>query len=636
MCGIFGHISNDKRLKIEKLNLGLVALQHRGPDFSDYIFCDKNGNYAKESEGGLKGDSTNLFLGQTRLSIIDLSKKGNQPMYRKVKDRGYWIVFNGEIYNYLEIKKELVELGYIFYSNSDTEVLLLSYVHWGKECLNKFNGMFSFAVWNESDKVMFLARDRMGKKPLFYIFNENGDLSFSSEIKSFVASGLANLRMRNDFIFGYLVFDWHYYSPAMSCYENINQLRGGHCLTWKDGIVNEEKWWNDEGDFCFNAEVDDLEKTIFDLLKDSVRLRLRSDVPVGMCLSGGIDSSSILYLIDNIFKESNLSSDINVFTAIQSGSKNNEKDNVLKTIDFISSKRIKNHWIEIKDINFNDIFDFCYSHDEPVRNLSVLNQYLVMKKINENGIKVILNGQGADELFWGYPRYFLQFARINFNNLNLFSSFLFLWYYKKRKGLTLENLTIDFVNQLFPTSKIMRMGAKSDSWINFSQSDIDNIISRQKIMFPNSLKDFQKSELFYWHLPSLLRDEDRNSMRFGIESRLPYLDYRLVKLALSLPFDLYNFNRGQTKSITRKIFQNYLPSEVVWQVNKVGFYEKIFNQVPNFKEEALCFIKNSNSLKEYVDIENATKINNLSFIWKLFNLAVLLDENLYKNYFNQI
>ncbi len=601
MCGILGIISNTK-LKISKEDfaLALGKITHRGPDDRGVV------------EIGGRG-----FLGLTRLSIIDLSETGHQPMSYTYHGRNLKIIFNGEIYNYIELRKELVALGHEFSSQTDTEVIMASYLAWGENCLERFNGMFAFAIWDEENEQIFAARDRMGKKPFLYS-TESGDFVFASEIKVIKELGFKPVMDRNKFQEYLLSLDTYYFGRSDTFYENIKSLPGGSWIKWNHGKLDIAEWWSPkEAKLPFLPDsVDGITDKIHSLLRSATSLRLRSDVPVALALSGGVDSSSILSLLSELQKKGSM---LHTFTVCHPGRDTDEKELVEKLIESFPALNIQSHFFNFPtEINNREMEEFVSTHDEPVRNFDVYNQFFLMKKIHESGIKVLLSGQGADELFWGYPRYYLKAGWTALTSFNFPYFFECLKYVSRFHNISrikaLRKVVFSALRSPFGSEREKKISSLLKEPGVFADQDTHREAS--------DLKGFQIQEITRTHLPSLLRDEDRNSMKFSIESRAPFMDFRIVELALNLPVSL-NLRGGVTKYALRKAFDGRVPEEISWRKSKSGLYEKrTIKYVNNFPEIAKKAISASAFIRENVKIE-LIPYDDLELVWRLYNVAIL-------------
>ena len=562
MCGI-GGIINKNNKSVEELLIHQMTeiIAHRGPDSS--------GSYLYK----------NIAFGHRRLSILDLSSSGHQPM--KYLD-DLVITYNGEIYNFIEIREELIQKGYIFDSNSDTEVILKAYHCWGKTCVNYFNGMWSFSILDIKQKIVFCSRDRFGVKPFYYI--ENNDLfSFGSEISQllpFLPNRILNKKVALDYLI----------SGIEECsnetfFKDIYLLKGGHNLVFdlQTNSYEIERYYNLKLSDQKNTSVDDYIRE----LKRSITLRLRSDVKVGTCLSGGIDSSTISSFASKLYQNSN-----EKFMAIHAKSSEYKTDEseFAKIVSKIAN--INLNFVEPSYSDFkSNILSIIKIQQEPFGSLSIIMQYFVFKKAKELGCIVMLDGQGGDETLLGYERYYpaivkskkgiaklkalLQSSKNS--RLSLLDTIKYQYYFSNYK-LRLKRLK--FKNSFY----------KSEI-LNEYESEELRIISESY----NDISILQKNEIESSQLPHLLKYEDRNSMANSIESRLPFLDYKLVELSLNTNNSL-KIKDGWTKFILRKAAETILPKEIVWRKAKLGFNAPEKTWTKEFENEMINEIQQSKIL----------------------------------------
>jgi asparagine synthase (glutamine-hydrolysing) len=550
MCGITGIINKNKRVSKESIQLMTNKLEHRGPDGEGIWFNDKS----------------TVGLGHRRLAIIDLSTTANQPF--KMHDDKYIIVFNGEIFNYIELRDELVKLGFSFSTHSDTEVLLTAYIHYGEKCLNKLDGQFAFAIWDENRKILFCARDRFGEKPFFYNISDN-QFAFASEMKSLWAIGIPkepNTKRFESFLKTGKLENQN--NTSETFFNNIISLRNGYQLIVDENLnISEKCYWNLDGVKINNSiTVDEAANELLRLLSQSVERRLRSDVPVGSSLSGGIDSSAIVRLINQIKPKHQIQK---TFSA---RFKNFSKD---------EGQHIKNALKNLEDVNdiyvwpdeegFLETFEkLVYHHEEPFASSSMYAQYKVMETAAKNNIKVLIDGQGADEVLAGYPRFYRDYLnQLYFTNKPLYFEELNK-YNSLREGIA-------------PVIK----GYHELETIRMKLGVMKSKLLKKPLPFDeNSLTNKLKSETMTTGLQQLLRYADRNSMANSIEVRLPYLSHELVEFIFSLP-DSYKLQDGWTKFILRKAVQPILPEEITWRIDKVGYEtpQKNWLEKPVFKNE---------------------------------------------------
>ena len=588
MCGISGIINKNNKSVEELLILQMTdIIAHRGPDSS--------GSYLYK----------NIAFGHRRLSILDLSSSGHQPM--KYLD-DLVITYNGEIYNFIEIREELIQKGYIFDSNSDTEVILKAYHYWGKTCVNYFNGMWSFSILDIKQKIVFCSRDRFGVKPFYYI--ENNDLfSFGSEISQllpFLPNRILNKKVALDYLI----------SGIEECsnetfFKDIYLLKGGHNLVFdlQTNSYEIERYYNLKLSDQKNTSVDDYIQE----LKRSITLRLRSDVKVGTCLSGGIDSSTISSFASTIYQNSN-----EKFMAIHAKSSEYKTDEseFAKIVSKIAN--INLNFVEPSYSDFkSNILSIIKIQQEPFGSLSIIMQYFVFKKAKELGCIVMLDGQGGDETLLGYERYYpaivkskkgiaklkalLQSSKNS--RLSLLDTIKYQYYFSNYK-LRLKRLK--FKNSFY----------KSEI-LNEYESEELRIISESY----NDISILQKNEIESSQLPHLLKYEDRNSMANSIESRLPFLDYKLVELSLNTNNSL-KIKDGWTKFILRKAAETILPKEIVWRKTKLGFNAPEKTWTKEFENEMIKEIEQSEILNNFIHFKKLYFKNlDLRTKWRLYNFS---------------
>lgn len=491
MCGIAGIVGEDtSKFNIDAM---LDSLSHRGPDATGKYY------------------NSLCYLGHNRLSIIDLSKNANQPYYSN--NNRYVLVFNGAIYNYLELKHELKN-NYDFKTNSDTEVLLAAYLTWGKDCLHKLNGMFAFAIWDNLKKSLFAARDRFGVKP-FYYAHKNKTFYFASEIKALFKAEI--LKRPNEDVWSSYFLTGSYGLPQETFWEDIHQLAAGHFLTYKDDTLEIEKWYLFEQQIHLSNRTEkEVKEEYATLLLDAVKLRFRSDVPVGFNLSGGLDSSMLLSLVNDFDSSKN----INAFSFYCNDKKYDELPWVEKMINQTKNP-LTTVLFESEDVqDYSKIISLA--QDEPFGGIPTLAYAKIFKEASKQGIKVLLDGQGMDEQWAGYDYYFKE-----------------------------SNATIQGV---------------SNSPFREKMFHKDLLNEFKPFEYPKFFKEYilnlQYRDLFYTKIPRALRFNDRISMLYGTELREPFLDYRLVELAFSQPIN-YKIKNGIQKYILREIAKGKYDKKII-------------------------------------------------------------------------
>lgn len=550
MCGISGILSFNIQSKLS-VNLKKMtdAIQHRGPD----------------GEGHWLNEEQNVGLGHRRLSIIDLSEKASQPMISK--DNRYVITFNGEIYNYLELKKELEVLGYHFFSNSDTEVLLVGYQHQGESFLSKIEGMFSFAIWDNLKKELFCARDRFGEKP-FYFYNDKSQFIFASEMKSIFRTGVAK-EINNEMLFLYLSYDTveNPNNKRQTFYQNIQQLPAAHSLKINQkGHLDIKRYWSLDIKNQIDYPKKEAKELFLQLFDESLTHRMRSDVKVGSSLSGGVDSSSIVCSIANLFP----SVEFDTFTA-RFSDPNLDEGIFIKELQ--NRYNFNSHQCFPESNQMIDLIDKVFYHqEEPFGSSSILAQWEVMKLARENSTIVLLDGQGADETIAGYFKYFSPFL----HEIKKTKS------YKKQK-IAIEN-HLEIKNYLTKKEQIRMLLPQcfdfiSDllrPYLSFANSNLNKEFRNEyKHLVPpfhrdTNLNAFLYNDLFKYGLGKLLRFSDRNAMAHSVEVRLPYLSHKLVEFVFSLTSH-FKINNAWTKSILRESMKERVPHKILYRKDKKGF-----------------------------------------------------------------
>jgi asparagine synthase (glutamine-hydrolysing) len=496
MCGIAGIISS----KPTESNL-LKMLQkqaHRGPDHT--------GTFIDEGFAG---------IGHNRLSIIDLSPEANEPF---ADNSGRFILtFNGEIYNYRELREELKSF-YSFHTSSDTEVLLASYLRWGKGCLEKLNGMFAFAIWDTKEKQLFAARDRFGVKPFYYSLEDNS-LYFSSEIKAL--RQIPGRDRPNEKVWANYFTYGSYGMPDESFFQNISQLPGGHSLQFSNGKLSLEKWYDFESRVAkipSKYSFEEAKEIYFGLLKESVLLRFRADVPVGFNISGGVDSSLLLALV-NLFEDKK---NIKAYTFYTGDPRYDELPWVEKMIATTNNPLMKLKFTA-EEVAAKASF-ISKSQDEPYGGIPTLAYSTIFEQAQLDGVKVLLDGQGMDEQWAGYD-YYLPGADSK--------------------------------------KTIQGLGNKSPFRPNVLTREFAGLA--EKPIYPkpfdNDLQNKQYRDLFYTKIPRALRFNDRISMAYGVELREPFLDYRLVEFAFAQPAG-FKIREGEQKYMLREILKPLVHKDI--------------------------------------------------------------------------
>jgi len=598
MCGIAGILTKDKDTINQSLLLPMAeTLSHRGRDGERFgLFNTANGKHQIFNRTLIPDFKGNLGFAHRRLSVIDLSESASQPM--SDEDKKLWIVYNGEIFNYLEIKEELREKRYSFSTHSDTEVVLKAYQEWGKDCLNRFNGMWAFVIYDKDKKILFGSRDRFGIKPFYYHLSSHF-FSFASEIKSLLKLPWISREPFHPVIKEYLFYS-RVNTSENTFFKNIKELKPG-CFFYidlnKNFNLKVRRWWDLPQNLphppCTEEEA--LEK-FRKLLISSIKLRLRSDVPVGTCLSGGVDSSAIVSLAQPFLDKENQKT----FSIIHPGFKYDESAYIE---ELTSQKKISSFKESINGRELEqDLEELIHIQDEPFTSTSMYAQWKVFKLAKRNGVTVTLDGQGADEILAGYPYFkFVYWAELLYK-LNLIKYGKEMFFDSSSLSGFMLNLLASF-SGFFPHRKMISLAGIKDPQYRV------NILSKQFFKnIPLSSSPVEKRfssplnqrlyEVFTQDgLPALLRYADRNSMAHTLESRMPFLDHRLVSFLFSLPPEL-KVNRGWSKYILRKSIPQDLPPKILNRKDKIGFETP---EADWFRNELCSWIEgiiNSSSLKK--------------------------------------
>jgi asparagine synthase (glutamine-hydrolysing) len=563
MCGICGWI-RPSGLELRPVVRMNRLVSHRGPDGEGYWIWDGQAATGQFVENRLvdQADSHGVIaLGHCRLAILDLSAAGRQPMASK--DRRVWVAFNGEIYNYLELRDELIQLGHTFTTSTDTEVILAAYGQWGTECFARFNGMWGLAIADLRRRVVVLSRDRLGVKPL-YVWAKNGSLAFASEIKQFFALPGVEAVANMDAIAEYI--DTGYEAPPATFFADIRAFPAG---CWGE-ISNAQpqhptaqSFWHPERLAVTNVSRDEATERTRSLFEDAVKLRLRSDVPVGVCLSGGLDSSSIFSQVQRLKNGQGKST--YAFSAAFHEAGFDERPYIKTVLDQCGGKAF--YTFPTAETFLEDFDRFIYHHDEPPGSISQYASWCVMRLAREHRVPVLLNGQGGDELFSGYwPAYYLFLRQHSARSpLHVVQHLL---------SALLPGGNPMLVSQMLPHFRQYQHRSKRNNrallrshWSSNGFTLTENWAQVAKQLEP---VQYRLAEIRHVHLPRLLKWDDRNSMAFSIEGRYPFLDYRLVEWILTLPPEM-NFGRGWNKLLLRQALRGILPPSIQWRRSKVGF-----------------------------------------------------------------
>ncbi|MFN2406720.1 MAG: asparagine synthase (glutamine-hydrolyzing) [Pyrinomonadaceae bacterium] len=577
MCGIVGIWKLDSAaVDPASMQSSTDAIRHRGPDDEGYLLvntrvgrtisCGERDTDHRLSLPDLeqfKSEHFDLAFGFRRLSILDLSPAGHQPM--SSPDAKFWIVFNGEIYNYRELRGELAEHGHNFRTTSDTEVILAAYQQWGESCVEHFNGMFAFAIWDSVEKKIFIARDRFGEKPFNYVYVPGRLFAFASEIKALWAAGVAGREIHEETLALFTQYG-QVDTGEQTVYEHVLRLPQAHCLTvTADGRLQKRRYWDVDPRVQVEGWSDERCVEHFgDLLINSVRMRLHADVPVGSSLSGGIDSSTIVGIINRLLPKTSIQK---TFSARFDDPSRDEG----RWMDLVTKKnRVERHdvWPTAEEF-FEELERLFWHQEEPFTSTSVYAQWNVMRLAKQKGVTVLLDGQGADEMLAGYHSYFNEISD------DLLHSFNLRGYLKWRRDcLALHGVVPGAFGRVLrqKTPKSLKRLVKNSLRENRALPPV----TPANPVYPREFRKLSSlRKLLWWNttregLVELLRYADRNSMAHSREVRLPFLDHNLVEFVFKLP-DRFLVRDGWTKWIAREAFRDFVPPEISNRVDKLGY-----------------------------------------------------------------
>lgn len=626
MCGIAGIVSLSK-IEPGVINKMTNVIAHRGPDGEGHWFNEDN----------------TVAFGHRRLSIIDLSEAGKQPMH--YRDR-LTITFNGEIYNYLELKEKLISEGYRFNSECDTEVLLALYLKHGKDCLAMLDGMFAFAIYDNVNKTVFCARDRFGEKPFFYSYKPGQYFIFGSEIKQLFAAGI-NKEFSPKQLYNYLENIYALTNPNDehdTFYSGIQKLPKGSYIIINNALqLKEEQYWKidlaKKSNISYPEAVQEFRRLFF----ESIKRRMRSDVPVGSSLSGGLDSSSIVCSIQELFRKENI-----VQKTFSARFENFHRDEG-KYIQYVLDKtNVTPFSVWPSEEGFlKDLDKLMFHQDEPFPGASIYAQYCVMQEAKRQNVVVLLDGQGADEILAGYEYYLpfylkelsmddpelyneeMQFMQTIHPHIKFDESFN---YELKAETIThkatvkdkLKN-AIRPVYKLINPTKYKRIAEKIPLNTVFNDQFFQKVGNEKRFDFGyniNSLNGYLKHSVEKSNLEDLLRFCDRNSMAHSREVRLPFLSVELVEFLFSLP-PTFKIRQGWTKALLRDAMQGLLPTEIERRVDKIGYEppQRKWMQNPKIEEQ----VKDSYQTLINKNILKSDSLKKRNLDWQSLNIASLIN-----------
>ncbi|MDM7320599.1 MAG: asparagine synthase (glutamine-hydrolyzing) [Fervidobacterium sp.] len=544
MCGIAGIIkTDDVPVRQDEIKKMTDVVAHRGPDGEGFYF------------------GKNFAFGHRRLAIIDLTDAGKQPMRYEGKNGTYVITYNGEVYNYIELKEELIKDGYVFNTHTDTEVILAAYDKWGRDCVKRFNGMWAFAIYDEKRNEIFLSRDRFGIKPLYYTKLGNY-FAFGSEIKQFTVLDGWKAKLNRARAYDFLALSISDHTEE-TLFDGVYQLFPGFNLVYD---LSTHKYalfkWYDLNDIKENKDIsfDEACRMFRELLFDSVRIHLRSDVKVGSCLSGGLDSSTLVCVMNRLIDNKENQETVSATTEVK---RHREIEYAQEVAKYTG---VKLHVIyPTFDELSEKLQEIVWYHDMPFGSTSIFAQWKVFETARKNGLIVMLDGQGADEILAGYHHVYGPFLASLLRKLDIgrfFKEFNAISKLGYSKGLIFKLVMANLIPQML-AGKLRKLRRK-ESFFRSVEGASDFSFTYK------NMRDYRIDMFYKTSLLPLLRYEDRDSMRFSVEGRVPYLDYRLVEFMLSLP-EKYLVQNGVTKVILRNAMRGIVPDKVLDRKDKLGF-----------------------------------------------------------------
>jgi asparagine synthase (glutamine-hydrolysing) len=582
MCGIAGQVRLDRPPHPAEIGGMLDLLAHRGPDGA--------GIWTASGAGDAGSRAPHVALGHRRLAILDLSDAAAQPMVDTAGDSGgsgaVALTYNGEIYNYLEVRAELEGLGHRFRSRSDTEVLLRAYREWGADCLGRLNGMFAFALWDGGRRELFAARDRFGEKPFHYLWDpRRGLFAFASEIKALLALPEAGRELDQRALYRFVAFQ-ELAGSDQTLWRGIRRLPRASWLRlgWNGGGLDlaVRRWWDLDLEREDDLSVDQAAGRFAELFEDSVRLRLRSDVPVGSSLSGGLDSSAVVCQVHAL----GAAAGQQTFTARMEVP---ELDEGRYVAAVAAATGVPGHEVWPRAADLTALFPrLCRHLEEPFLSTSQLAQHLVMRLAGEHGVTVLLDGQGADELLAGYRPYFLTHAADLAERRRLLALLAEWRGFRARRGTPFPLTPKALIARLLPAGLRRRSAARSEGaeesagpaviWRPlarfFDPAWLAGFRAEEPRALPAARRDGLTRRLYAdtmdGELQELLRYGDRNSMAWSREVRQPFLDHRLAELAFRLPVRA-KLHRGETKVLLRRAMAGRVPAAVLARQDKLGY-----------------------------------------------------------------
>lgn len=583
MCGISGYLDLTSGLCLETLQKMNDVIYHRGPDDEGYLLINEHDmvpcsgrdtldELGLPSVNQMDGRRYFLGFGHRRLSILDPSPNGHQPMF--LAERGIAVTYNGEIYNYLEVREELERLGYTFQTNCDTEVLLYAYCEWGEDCLLHFNGMWGFALWDSKEGKLFCARDRLGAKP-FHYWRQGNRMLFGSELKQLCQDDSTPRQFNRRSLAASLIYGMSDYDEQ-TWIEGFFNLRPGCKLIVKLSTNRQEiktfrvePYWELKAGFRYDIPIEEWKERLAAEFSRSCRWRLRSDVPVAAMLSGGLDSSC---LVTEVCDQLSDPSQFHTFTTQFPDEDGQRECNEYRYAEMVNRHcGCQGHPVLINpNQNIVELYEKQLWTAEGYSPWGIFGSALVFEEIQKYGFKVILNGQCGDETLFGYTWYMMRYILDQLRSGHFFRGIKLLSQYQGLSGFTKLRTLQSLFYYNVPYVRNMKKYMNARTFIS------ENVLKERHweflrpLLCPNSCEQLQITGLTAISLPSIIRFDDRQYMAYSMESRLPFMDYRFVELAVQIP-PAFKVKDGYSKYIMREIFDDRMPKEVTWRGDKLGF-----------------------------------------------------------------
>jgi asparagine synthase (glutamine-hydrolysing) len=645
MCGIYGQWNRDGApIDVHRLIASTTSLRHRGPDDEGYLLANSRSGRLVLCGGAdttaalqlppvtsFAGDDFDFAFGFRRLAILDLSPAGHQPMASS--NGSCWLVFNGEIYNYLELRRELIALGHEFKSGTDTEVILAAYLQWGRQSVKRMRGMWAFAIWDAADRTLFVSRDRFGIKPL-YVSHDVARLTFASEAKALIAGGL-------EFSPSPVALGTYLAIGRLPCardgdtfFQGIGVLPAAHSMIVTAATERQYEYWSTPPteQELRPRRIDSLVEEYGAILTDAIRVHLRADVPIGTCLSGGLDSSSIVAITSKLLREEHaaalqrLGRSQQTFSAIyDSEGPWNERRHIDRVLAATGADG--NFVLPTADRLWRDLDRLTWHQDEPFTTTSIFAQWCVMDLARQRGATVLLDGQGSDEVNGGYYSIYGPHLRDLAYAGHLRTALREARAARRVAGMPGERLLIQHLARLVPgVVSVLRRRRTNAFQARVGQAALTpEVVAllgetwRQGAMSDlqrdhNGAEDYLRFAISTDPLPNLLRFEDRNTMAFSIEGRVPFLDHHVIEFVFRHAGHL-RVRDGWTKWLQRAAIEPLVPPEIAWRRDKVGFdtpQHIWFADLPSRFAEAL----DSRPASDLVDVDRLRRVTDPLVMWR--------------------